>query len=291
MNNHNSFRNFTNAHAFYRTAFKTEAVEVRGGTWQGTDVSSRPEMVTYELPFQSFKVDLGWLSCTPEGLAKDIKPNLPWAERHFNERVCGWPINPGIEWENWPWNTSADTHRDGNGKFNHNYMERLWPRFAGLVNEPTLTAADFIDREEFISPHTGCVVGDDVNDLQANVGIYRELGDLAALVTQLANDPPTRQAVIPLYFPEDTGAAGRKPCTLLYQFMFRGGRLHMYYPLRSCDFVRHWRDDCYLAVRLLLWVLEQCRAIRPDIWNNVLPGEYHMHMSSFHIFKNDLREL
>lgn len=275
--NHNHFRNFTNAHAFYRGLFKTDAIEVRGDTWQGTDVSTRPEMVTYELPFQSFQIDLGWLTCTPESLGEDIKPNLPWAERHFAERVCGYPINPGIEWENWPWNTSADTHRDVEGKFNHNYMERLWPSYAGQVQMATRTADEFkLMLDHYSAP---------------NRGLYAKLGDLDSLVTQLANDPMTRQAVIPLYFPEDTGAAGRKPCTLLYQFMFRGGRLHMYYPLRSCDFVRHWRDDCYLAVRLLLWVLAECRKLRPDVWNNVLPGEYHMHMTSFHIFKNDLREL
>jgi hypothetical protein len=282
MNNYAIFRNFTNAAAYYRHVFKNEAIEVKGNTWQGSDVSKRPEMVTYELPFQSFKVDLGWSAVDIKGLADDIKPNLPWADDHFEERVCGWPINPGKTWEYWPWNTSADTHRDASGMFNHNYMERLWPKFAAQSLRASRYPSEFVlGRKSYLL--------NDVED-EPNHGIRLPYGDLTSLVTQLANDPLTRQAVIPLYFPEDTGAEGRKPCTLLYQFMMRNNRLHMYYPLRSCDFVRHWRDDCYLAMRLLLWVLDRCRE-RNKQWNDVVPGEYHMHMTSFHIFKNDLREL
>ena len=284
MNNYHEFKNFSAAHDFYRWAFKENSVEVRGNTWQGSDVSKRPEMVTYELPFQSFSIDLAWVlsgcanfAAARHALVEDIKPNMPWAEDHFEERVCGWPINPGIEWENWPWNTSADTHRDSSGMFNHNYMERLWPRYAGHVKEATRDVKEFaLQHDHYDAP---------------NLGIRLEYGDLRKLVEQLASDPLTRQAVIPLYFPEDTGAPGRKPCTLLYQFMRRGNRLHMYYPLRSCDFVRHWRDDCYMAVRLLLWVLGECAKLNPEAWNDVKPGEYHMHMTSFHIFKNDKREL
>ena len=288
MNNHNDFRTFSAAAHFYRMAFKTSAIEVRGVNWQGKDISDKPEMITYELPFQSFCIDLGGKVILSD-LQRDLQPNLPWADQHFEERVCGYPINPGRTWETWPWNTSADSFRK-EAKFNHNYMERLWPRFAGLRGDPTRTAGEFAEGD-FVSPHTGCPVGDEYDDLQANVGIYNELGDLNSLVRQLARDPLTRQAVIPLYFPEDTGAPDRKPCTLLYQFMVRDGRLHVFYPLRSCDFIRHWRDDCYLAVLLLLWVLVECRKINPEFWDKIVPGEYHMHMTSFHIFKNDLRSL
>jgi thymidylate synthase len=124
-------------------------------------------------------------------------------------------------------------------------------------------------------------------------GIYWEYGDLQDLVEMLATEPYTRQAWIPLFFPEDTGIGdkGRKPCTLGYQFLVRDGELHMYYPLRSCDFIRHWRDDCYLAVRLLLWVLDRCRHVNPDFWADVVPGTYAMHMTSLHIFSSDVDSL
>lgn len=286
LNNHNRFRNFKNANAFYRGTFKLDSIRVAGATWQGKDISDKPDMVTHELPFQSFVIDLrGVMSSVRLGdmiveLQEDIRPNLPWAEDHFAERVCGWPINPGIEWRNWPWNSSAEGFRKDE-KFNHNYMERLWPRYAGMVETPSKTIAEFKVGLDALSS----------NEISENFGIYRSLGDLRSLVEQLAFDPLTRQAVIPLYFPEDTGAPDRKPCTLLYQFMVRGNRLHMFYPLRSCDFFRHWRDDCYMAVRLQLWVLEECKRLNPAYWNTIEIGEYHMHMTSFHVFANDLRSL
>lgn len=124
-------------------------------------------------------------------------------------------------------------------------------------------------------------------------GINWSYGDLSDLVDLLAHEPTTRQAWIPLFFPEDTGTGdgGRKPCTLGYNFLCRRGQLHVWYPLRSCDFVRHFPDDCYLAVRLLLWVLDRCREIDPDVWDSVVPGTYAMHCTSLHVFANDLIQM
>jgi hypothetical protein len=123
------------------------------------------------------------------------------------------------------------------------------------------------------------------------------------LVTLFLKDPMTRQGWIPLFFPEDTGwgDGGRKPCTLGYQFIVRddlgqGPRLHIYYPLRSCDYVRHMRDDIYLAIRLALWLLEQLREAEqkqnPQLkhfgWDKVVLGTYTMHATSLHVFANDM---
>ncbi len=87
--------------------------------WQGTDISQRPEMATHEVAHVSFAVNMGDMKI-PAGfgpmvgadlgvLAEDIKPNLPWADDHFEERVCGFPINPGKEWQTWPYGKSAAT--------------------------------------------------------------------------------------------------------------------------------------------------------------------------------------
>jgi thymidylate synthase len=161
-------------------------------------------------------------------------------------------------------------------------MERLWPKFARKTEGGHLPMKSPMrkypmSREDRIS----------------RTGIAHSYGDLQDVVEMLAREPMTRQAWIPLFFPEDTGVAdgGRKPCTLGYQFLVRDGRCHIYYPLRSCDFIRHWRDDCYLAVRLLLWVIDRCRDIAPDVWNDIKPGTYAMHMTSLHIFENDRRAL
>ena len=249
--------------------FLEDSHETTPVNWQGIDVSQRPEARMRELLNVSFSVDMRGQHDL-DHWRLDTGANLPWADDHFVERVCGQPINPGVEWANWPWGDSADRFRDADGRFNHNYMERYWPKYAG--NDPN-------GQGEYNT------VGAD-----KNYGIRHEYGDLNDLVSLLLKDPETRQAWIPIFFPEDTGIAdgGRKPCSLGYHFMVRDKRLHVYYPLRSCDFVRHWGDDVYLTVRLALWVLEQCRErSTSDYWGGVHLGSFTMHCTSLHMFVND----
>ncbi len=160
---------------------------------------------------------------------------------------------------------SADKFR-AQAKFNHTYPERFWPRFAG--DDPLRVLGQHALR-----------------------GIRFEYGDLASVIALLRKEPLTRQAYLPIFFPEDTGIGdgGRKPCTLGYQFIMREGELHCYYPMRSTDLIRHLRDDIYLAVRLLLWVLAQCSV--DQAWSTVKPGSLTMHMTSLHCFVNDMRDL
>jgi len=250
------------------------APQVRTDRWQGRSVVNDPSARTYELRNVVMEVDL----LGKEGLdhyRDDIRPNLPWADDHFLERVGGEPLNPGVQWENWPWASSADKFRTEQ-IFNHTYMERFWPKFA-----QTTPGGRLYEDDETPIPTP-----------KPHQGISRAYGDLNDLVDLLVDDPTTRQAWIPLFFPEDTGPAdgGRKPCTLGYQVLVRGGQAHLWYPLRSCDFIRHWPDDCYLAVRLLLWIIDQCR-VRSEFWHTVKPGPYGMHMTSLHLFENDRRNL
>jgi hypothetical protein len=113
----------------------------------------------------------------------------------------------------------------------------------------------------------------------------------------LLHSPYTRQATFPIFFPEDTGADGRRiPCTLHYHFLLRNNQLHLWYPIRSCDLVRHFRDDLYLACRLLLWVLEELRerelrTDNPQLWMDVDPGTLFFTAYSFHVHYGDLRHV
>jgi hypothetical protein len=271
-------RNFQNLMARVKQDMYANGRAARPMHWQGMNVADRPEMKTYELMHFRCEVPLQGI----EDLShwrKDIEPNLPWADKHFQERVCGVPINPGVEWANWPWGNSADRFRSDE-QFNHNYMERYWPRYAGVVTAPTRTPEDW---------DAGFM---ELDNPVGHYGIRARYGDLRDLLNLLVRDPQTRQAWLPIYFPEDVslGPDHRKPCTLGYQFIMREGRMDVYYPLRSCDFVRHFRDDIYLTVRLLLWVLEQLR-IDDELWHDVKPGLYVMHATSLHIFENDWYQL
>lgn len=224
---------------------------VKTEKWQG--VKTKPEMATHELLNFNFTVPIH--TDNLDHWREDIQPNLPWADDHFLERICGEPINPGEQWAKWPWGLNADKFRDENGQFNHNYMERYWPKQAGRFPNP---AAHGPDRK----------------------GIRYTYGDLDDVINLLNDQPFTRQAYLPIWFPEDTGVVhgGRVPCSLGYHFLQRGGYLHINYYLRSCEIYRHFRDDCYLTLRLLLHVCEK---------TGFKPGFYNMFINSFHCFVND----
>lgn len=278
---HNRYYFFSDAFRVLTKQFIAEAQPVHTGTWQGVDISRKPEAQMMELLNVSFAIEVGNRSL--EVLGKATGANMPWAENHFQERVCGEPINPGVEWANWPWANKAGEFLDESGRFNHNYMERYWPKFAGLAGEATKNAGD----------HRQALITSEVTPDDHLQGIYHKVGDLNDVVNLLGRDPLTRQAYMPVFFPEDTGAVHgeRVPCTLGYHFIQRNGQLHCVYYLRSCDFVRHMRDDVYLSVRLQMWVLEQLKERFGEKWCEVSLGSFTMHVTSLHCFINDFRGL
>jgi hypothetical protein len=188
---------------------------------------------------------------TLKDLREEIKPNLPWADDHFLERVGGEPINPGEQYKNWPfyvYKKGNDKFRTvGEEQFSHSYMERIWT--------PKLK------------------------------GIRYDYGNFGDVIDMMKDDPTTRQAFLPIFFPEDTGAVHKEriPCTLGYHFIQRYGFLHIIYYMRSCDYLRHFRDDIYLACRKAHWLLEQLRT-KDAFWNDVQVGTFTMHITSLHCF-------
>lgn len=270
--NAGDYRSFNQVYTMFSRLFEHESILVHTERWQGIDIAKKPEAAMHEILMTSFRFPM--MTADLDHHRKDIRPNLPWADDHFLERVCGEPLNPGVTWKDWPHALSADKFRE-NGQFNHNYMERYWPKQAGYTPDGQL-----IPRNAMMTPRRG---------------IRHSYGDLANVVSLLCEEPLTRQAYLPVWFPEDTGDihAGRKPCTLGYHFIVRNNKLHVVYYIRSCDFVRHFRDDVYLTIRLALWIMQQCRqddATRaPEYrrWDLITPGDFVMHITSLHMFRND----
>lgn len=249
------------------------APPARTERWQGVAAN----LDTRELRGVELEVDLRGIADL-DHWRQDVQPNLPWADDAFLERVGGEPLNPGVQWAKWPWGQSARQFKQE--RFNHTYAEQLWPKFARRTNDGTLPLR---------AKSATAIRKYPEGDLRPKFGIAHHYGDLEDLVDLLAKEPHTRQAWIPLFFPESTGVGdgGRKMCSLGYQILVRDGRAHMYYPLRSCDLVRHFRDDAYLAVRMLLWVADRCRE-RSDAWRDVAPGTLSMHATSLHVFSTDI---
>jgi hypothetical protein len=270
------FPNFTVAISEARQQLRDLGYDVHGVRWQGVDVSTKPEMRTHELFNWSFSTSL--LHENLDHYRRDIKPNLPWADRHFEEeRVSGQPINSGETWKIWPHGHSANkfrTHGPDGTQFNHTYAERYWPKRAGMTERGRLSGKPFLDN---LLP-------------MDRYGIRYRYADLNDLIAVLTKDPQTRQAYMPIWFPEDGSHDDRKPCSLGYHFLMRAGYLHINYYIRSCDVIRHFQDDIYLTVRLLLWVLDRLRE-RDKAWKKVVPGSYSMFITSLHCFANDIQQL
>tara|TARA_R110000851_G_scaffold94758_3_gene205764 strand:+ start:7281 stop:8030 length:750 start_codon:yes stop_codon:yes gene_type:complete len=214
--------------------------EVFSGKWQAIDT----EVPMWELFNHNVKCAIPQ---TIEEMVKEVKPNLPWADDHFEERVGGLALNPPPSNEWWPFAQRGNNQFKADEKFSHTYPERLWP------------------------PH--------------REGIRYRYGDMQDVVQLLEREPFTRQAFLPIWFPEDTGAneGQRVPCTIGYQFIRRDDYLHVFYFIRSCDYLRHFRDDIYLAMRKAKWVLETLQG-RSKKWDNVKLGIFDMKIVSLHVF-------
>ena len=191
-------------------------------------------------------------------IIKGCKPDLPWAEDHFKERISGEPTNPGETYKYWPYHTNLDTDDKYKKEiFSHTYQERFWPKYVGEIR----------DRVH--------------NDKYPNRGIRFEYGDLNDIISLLKSNRLTRQAYLPIWFTEDTWAANnsqRVPCTLGYYFYVENDRLNCNYTIRSCDIFRHFRNDVYLTSRLLQYIAKH---------TNLPVGRLNMVIYNLHMFEND----
>lgn len=228
------------------------------GEWQAQKgVNAQTLEVTHarvEVPIAPFIAD--WKLMTGA--------NMPWAEDHFQERVGEEPLNPPPSNTWWPYAVKGnEEHKDGE-VFSHTYPERFWPRMANVGGQLKDTS-----RPVYV-PHRG---------------IRFEYGDYMDLLTVLYDNPATRQAYLPIWFPEDLKAAvigERVPCSLGYHFLVRNGRMDVEYHIRSCDMVRHFRDDVYMAGRLVHDILTRIRI------SDTRPGKLIMNIGSLHAFPPDV---
>lgn len=173
---------------------------------------------------------LSWKAPMPqiEQLVKiEVQPNIPWADEHAKERFGGKPLNPPPSHAIWPFNQNGNEAFIKDQVFDHTYPERFWPKHAGDTLEHDLRRTQ-------------------------HKGIRFQYGDLNDVIIKLSLDTETRQAFIPIWFPEDTGQdeSVRVPCSLGYHIIIRNNYLHITYFMRSVDMIRHYQDDIYLCWKL-----------------------------------------
>lgn len=209
--------------------------------------SSNEEWQSVKINNKNPLVEIYNINLSFKNIAKPVNyfaPDLPWAEEHFLERINGKPINPGEQYKNWPYYNNGNNEElfRSTGKFSHNYMERYW-----------------------------------CSDLK---GRRYNNGDLNDIIERLKDNPYNRQSFLSVWHPEDQSNNNvRVPCTIGYWFYYQQGKLNVNYLIRSCDIVRHFRNDCYMTYRLLQHVCER---------TNLSVGDMHMWIGSLHCFKSDL---
>lgn len=270
---------------------------VHTGEWQGMNTTPSPAHATHEMQDVTLVFD---------PLTKDMDTIMPfidhsWADDHFLERVSGTPHNPAPSHVDWPYAVRGNADHIAATKFDHTYPERFWPKHAGPDHTGYAFAPD--GQVQTVDAHGQ---GDITDVCGGHKGIRFHYGDLNDVVDLLVQNPLTRQAYLPVWFPEDTGAGlathasghrVRVPCTLGYHFMVRDGGLSCRYYLRSCDVYRHLSNDVYFAGMLTRWVAEEVnkRTVQgqdPNVyintWTPVRPSRLTMYIASLHAFTGDL---
>jgi thymidylate synthase len=173
---------------------------------------------------------------------KFLSPTQPWADLEFEERISEKAINPGKA-----------------------YLKRLdiWGEFLEQTLYPD---GSYGPSFSYTYPE-------------------RMWFQLKRIVDELKKHPDSRQLFLSVWDPcKDIYRLGvrRVPCTLGYYFQNRQGYVHMTYLQRSADFVTHFQNDIYLAIRLLKWVCNKA---------NCKPGRFTHWIGSLHIYKEDVKDV
>lgn len=188
-----------------------------------------------------------------EPAISDLSPSMPWAEVEWGERrrgAEGNPVNPGKSW----------THR-----------EKIWEEFLELNCQPR-PVGDYLSYHEH----------DHVSMAYTYPERFATDLQVRRVIHELKVRPASHQLYIAMWDPnKDIHRIGdrRVPCSLGWHLMFRENALHMTYTMRSCDFMTHWHNDCWLAIRLLEYIASEA---------NVGLGSFCHFINSFHIYERDV---
>lgn len=244
-------------------------IMVHPQTMQDKQIDDDPDYATKEVTGYGYKiVDHHWISIeetavvnyilTGELLA-DVHPEtiriLNYINAEFNDRLSGQQLNPGTSWSERPEVWTEFLH---DGKFAYTYSERMTPQL------------DKIKRELRVHPDTR----------QAVINIHSNVAALPGWYSPADTKALGHNIVWASTDCENTGGAGRIPCSMYYQFLRRGEKLDLIYTMRSCDLLVHYPVDLMLALRL------QSR------WADDLglkPGTFTHFIGSLHAYQKDLK--
>lgn len=216
-------------------------IVVRPKSMQDKIIEGNEEYATKELQNYSYTL-LSARSDMITGVSQ------PWADKEFEERITD------------PWIRNSDGEK---------------VQFLGFINPGKAWESRREVWDEYI--HDGKMA------YTYNEMIWKN-DQCTKVLERLKVDPDSRQLWISLWNPEKDpdflGGISRVPCSLGYGFQVRDGKLNMHYVMRSCDFVTHFRNDVYLAIKFLEWVASK---------TGYKVGNFTHTMFSLHIYNKDIK--
>ena len=214
-------------------------IVVRPATMQDKYVKGNPDYETRELQNYSY--------CLLDAKSQDIPGVIqPWADAEFKERVT----DPFLRHEEYGLSTP-------------NFIN---PGKAWELRPEVWT--EYLHEGQMAYTYNELLWNND---------------QLTKIMGALINDPDSRQLWVslwnPVKDPDFLGGISRVPCSLGYAFQVRDGKLNMHYVMRSCDFATHFRNDVYLAIKLLEWVAEK---------THYPVGSFTHTIFSLHVYNKDV---
>lgn len=138
------YKNFVEAHNEATRDVVEMGIRVWPKTMQDKNIKDDPNYETREITNYVYTVT--------DPKLEDLKPNQPWADMEFDERVSTVPINPGEAWKTRREVWNEFLHKDENGvpKFAYTYSERF-SRYDALLKLITHIQRDPDSRQLFLS--------------------------------------------------------------------------------------------------------------------------------------------
>lgn len=257
------FRNFPEAFSEVKRDLAEMGTNVRTASVQDKQLADTDQYDTVEL--------MNYVYTVTDPKFSDLRPVQPWADAEWKERKSGAqgvPCNPGNAWQ-------LRSEEEGDNITWEDYLE--------IDGKPRATHADAV-------AHRGEVTRlfetnpDRIGFSYAYPERLSRSMQVEQVINALKKDPMTRQAYVAMWNPEDSLNLGyrRVPCSLGWHFLHRGGKLHMTYFMRSCEFSTHFQNDIYLAMRLQEHIAKSAGMER---------GHYAHFMSSLHCYNRNLKNV
>lgn len=248
------FKNFAEARSEIARDLKEMGLRVENKSMQ----DKKGSFPTLEL------INYGYTVTQPEMI--DLDPTQPWSDAEWADRreaIMGKIMPLGNAWQ-----LRKDAHMD-------------WEYFLEYDGAPI---PDGMTLEQCRQESPEAL--HDPMRLAYSYGERLALNDqVLKVIRELRVNPTSRQLYVAMWDPnQDIDRIGRRrvPCSLGWHFMMRNGYLHITYTMRSCDFVTHWQNDVWLALRLLDFV---CRATGNK------PGQFSQFINSFHVYEKDVADV